>query len=193
MPIYEILFISVGLAADAFSVAIGDGLCMPKASIRRALTIALAFGVFQAIMPLIGSLAAYSFARYIEAYDHIIALGLLAFIGIRMISEGIKGMRSPEDCPARELSLGGLFVQAVGTSIDALMVGISFAALSMSTAQLGTSVLTIGVITFGLSLVGVLIGKRVGSRIGKRAEIIGGAILIVIGLKIFIEHMINNV
>jgi putative Mn2+ efflux pump MntP len=190
MAILEIIFIAIGLSADAFSVSVGNGISMPRARVRDSMRIAAAFGAFQAIMPLAGYYAGSVFAGYIKAYDHIIALALLGIIGGRMISEGIKSSRGrAEERPARELRFGALLIQAVATSIDALVVGVGFAAVGLEPAGLATAVIFIGVITFALSFAGVHAGKRFGALLGSRAEIAGGAILVAIGLKIFIEHV----
>jgi putative Mn2+ efflux pump MntP len=188
MAFIEIILIAVGLSADAFSVSIGNGMCMPKAGARNALAIAAAFGIFQALMPFIGWLAGGTFAGHIEAYDHIVALALLAFIGGKMIFEGIRAVRKGSTArPVRALNLGSLLLQAVATSIDALIVGVGFAAIGLPAAELFKAVILIGGITFALSFIGVWAGKRFGTLLGSRSEIIGGMILVAIGLKIFIE------
>ncbi|MDR1043375.1 MAG: manganese efflux pump MntP family protein [Clostridiales Family XIII bacterium] len=189
MVLIEIVLIAVGLSADAFSVSLGNGMCMPKASGRKALAVAAAFGGFQAAMPLAGYFASRSFTVYIEAYDHIVALALLAFIGGRMVIGGIKAARNKESVSdERDLGAGALLIQAVATSIDALIVGVGFAAVGLPVAELAKAVILIGSITFVLSFAGVQAGKRFGALLGSRAEIIGGLILIAIGVKLFAEH-----
>jgi putative Mn2+ efflux pump MntP len=154
------------------------------------LAVAVAFGAFQAAMPLAGYFAGSTFTGYIEAYDHLVALALLAFIGIRMILEGARSVL--KGAPTREpkdLSAGSLLVQAVATSIDALMVGVGFAAVGLPSSALAGAVILIGAITFALSFAGVYAGKRFGALLGSRAEIVGGLILVAIGIKIFIEDV----
>jgi putative Mn2+ efflux pump MntP len=193
---FELLLIAAGLSADAFAVSLGNGLAMPKFKIRQALAIAIAFGAFQAIMPIIGYSLGYMVADKIAAIDHIAALVLLGFIGGRMIFDGIKSLRQgrrrehEHDAPPRKaLSASGLMIQAIATSIDALIVGVSFAAIGLSWGGMLGAVLSIGVFTFALSFIGVALGKKFGSLLGSKAEIWGGAILFGIGIKIFIEHV----
>jgi putative Mn2+ efflux pump MntP len=192
LSIVEILLIGIGLSADALSVSIGNGLSMPTVRKRKAALIAFAFGFFQALMPLIGCLLGSMFAKYIRIYDHIIAWVLLGFIGGKMIYEGVKSLRADGDessgCSGRDIGPGALLIQAIATSIDALVVGVSFAAVGFTTGGLIVAVLMIGVTTFVISFAGVIAGKKLGSLLGKRAEIIGGLILIAIGVKIFISH-----
>jgi putative Mn2+ efflux pump MntP len=140
-------------------------------------------------MPLAGYFASRSFTVYIAAYDHIVALALLAFIGGRMVVTGVKSERGKEkERRAGDLSAGGLLMQAVATSIDALIVGVGFAAVGLPVAELAKAIVLIGSITFALSFVGVQAGKRFGALLGSQAEIIGGLILIAIGVKLFVEH-----
>jgi putative Mn2+ efflux pump MntP len=164
---------------------------MPKTSVRKALTIAAAFGVFQTAMPLAGYFAGRSFTGYITAYDHIVALALLAFIGGRMVIEGIKSptKNSKRDQSRGDLRAGALIMQAIATSIDALIVGVGLAAAGLPVDELIKAAILIGLITFGLSFIGVQAGRRFGTLLGSRAEIAGGLILIAIGLKIFIEDV----
>lgn len=185
-----LLFISVGLAMDAFAVSISNGICYYKAGTREALKTALVFGGFQAIMPLIGYFAGLRVKGIVESVDHWIALILLGFIGINMIVEGVKAVRADKTgnsladkpyCTNRDL-----FVQGVATSIDALIVGVSFA---MIDTNILVAVILIGLVTFAFCMLGVPIGKKFGSLIGKKAEIVGGLILIAIGVKIFLEHI----
>jgi putative Mn2+ efflux pump MntP len=165
---------------------------MPEVRKRKATLIAFAFGFFQALMPLIGCLLGSVFAGYIRAYDHIIALVLLGFIGGKMIYEGAKSLRASggegPDAQSRDIGLGTLLIQAIATSIDALIVGVGFAAVGFTMRGLITAVLIIGLTTFIISFTGVIAGKKLGSLLGKRAEIIGGVILIGIGVKVFVEH-----
>ena len=184
MSFWEILLLAVGVSMDAFAVSIGKGLAAKRASWREALTVGLWFGGFQALMPVIGYYLGISFADLVTRIDHWIAFGLLLFIGGNMIREALK---SEDDKPA-DSSFGfkTMLVLAVATSIDALALGISFAFLGTA---LWRAVLIIGLTTFAFSAVGLLIGKKVGTRFHSGAEILGGVILIAIGLKILFEHL----
>lgn len=186
MGFLELFLIGVGLSADAFSVSVCKGLNMRKLNMVHAYIIALFFGGFQAIMPLIGYLLGTSFSKYIEAFDHWIAFVLLAFIGGKMVIEAIREKDDEEDEKTDVLKMGELTVLAVATSIDALAVGITFAFLKVN---IFFSILIIGVTTFALSLGGVLLGNRFGAKYKNKAEIAGGVILILIGLKILLEHL----
>lgn len=183
----EILLIGIGLSMDAFAVAISKGLSMRKIDYKAGLLIAIFFGAFQAIMPLIGYYAAVNFEKYIVAVDHWIAFGLLSFIGIKAIVEAVKDIKNPEkEEQDFQLKIGELFILAIATSIDALAVGISFAFLSVS---IWKSIAIIGVTTLILSFIGVVIGNQFGAKLKAKAEIAGGIILILIGLKILFEHL----
>lgn len=186
MGIGEIIFIGVGLSADAFSVAVCKGLNMRKLNLKHGYIIALFFGVFQAVMPLIGYLLGTGFSSYIEAIDHWIAFVLLAFIGGKMTVEAIRDKGDDEEEKSDALNLGELTVMAVATSIDALAVGITFAFLDV---KIIPAAAIIGVTTFALSLAGVLIGNKFGAKYKNKAELAGGIILILIGLKILLEHL----
>ena len=205
MGFVELLFLAVGLSMDAFAVAVGAGLTMPKVNIKKALIIGLYFGLFQAAMPIIGYLVATLVADKINAYDHWIAFGLLCFLGGKMIISGLKKGGCPdrecpdEACVDRECPSGGradrteasvkpaqMLPLAIATSIDALAVGVSFAFLRVNVP---IAVLIIGITTFALSLVGVKIGNVFGMRFKSKAEIAGGIILVLIGLKILLEHL----
>ena len=183
MSFVELLLIAVGLSMDAFAVAVCRGLEMRRIDYRQALLIALFFGGFQALMPAVGYLLGAGFEHYISAFDHWIAFLLLAFIGGKMIWEAARG--GEEEQP-QELDLKMLLMMAVATSIDALAVGITFAFLRMDILP---SALTIGLTTFILSLIGVLVGNRFGARYKKKAEITGGVVLVLIGVKILLEHL----
>jgi putative Mn2+ efflux pump MntP len=182
----ELVMIAVGLSMDAFAVALCKGLCMKKLRYGHAAVIALFFGGFQMAMPLIGWLLGTQFAHYIMPLDHWVAFALLTFIGGKMIWEAVR--RKPEDvCEIDErLHLRELFVLAIATSIDALAVGITFAFLQ-SDILLSASV--IGAITFALSFGGVVIGHRFGIKLQSKAEIGGGIVLILIGVKILVDHL----
>lgn len=186
MGFLELFLIAVGLSADAFSVSVCKGLNMRKLNLKHAYLIALFFGVFQAVMPLIGYILGTGFSEYIERFDHWIAFVLLAFIGGKMVIEAIREKGGEEEEKTDALSMGELTVLAIATSIDALAVGITFAFLKVNILP---SVLLIGVTTFALSLGGVLLGNRFGAKYKTKAEAAGGVILIFIGLKILLEHL----
>ncbi len=172
---------------DAFAVAVSKGLSMRKINYKAALIIAVFFGVFQAGMPLIGYFAAIKFEKYITAVDHWIAFGLLLIIGGKAIFEAVKDLKEPkEETPDFKLKWGDLILLSFATSIDALAVGISFAFLNVN---IWKAVSIIGVTTLLLSFAGVLIGNRFGARFKAKAEIAGGIILILIGVKILLEHL----
>ena len=184
----EFLLLGVGLAMDAFAVSICKGLAMRKVNKKQAVIIALFFGGFQAIMPVIGWLLCKGFQTYIEAFDHWIAFALLAFIGMKMIIETLS--EKEEDIVVEKmdppLDMKEMFMLAIATSIDALAVGISLAALDRPIVESAT---IIGVVTFIISIVGVYIGNFFGNRYKKRAELAGGILLVLIGVKILCEHM----
>ena len=183
----ELVLIGVGLSMDAFAVALCKGLGMRRVNYAHAAVIALFFGVFQAVMPLIGWVLGTQFARYITSVDHWIAFALLGYIGGKMIWDALH--EAPETAPCAgegRLDLKELLMLAVATSIDALAVGITFAFLQVSILP---AVATIGLITFALSFAGVVVGNRFGTRFQKKAEIAGGVVLVLIGLKILLEHL----
>lgn len=187
MTFLEVLLIGIGLSMDAFAVALCKGLSMRKFNFKAGLVIALFFGFFQAFMPFIGWLVCKNFEKYITKFDHWIAFVLLAFIGVKMIVDSIKDMKKPDDVESEfKLKIGELFVLAIATSIDALAVGISFAFLSIN---IWSSIAIIGITTFILSLGGIVIGNKFGARFKTKAEIAGGIILVLIGLKILLEHL----
>ena len=188
MGIAELILLSVGLAMDAFAVSICKGLNTTKINYKHAGIIALFFGVFQAVMPLIGYGLGTRFAKYIESVDHWVAFGLLVFIGGQMILEAVKGEEEEDaDEGGDKLDIKQLFILAIATSIDALAVGITFALLDG--VSIWFSVAIIGAITFIISFVGVVIGNRFGNKYEKKAELAGGIILVLIGLKILLEHL----
>lgn len=192
MGIIELFLIAVGLSMDAFAVSIGNGLSMKKNQPKAALAIAFSFGLFQALMPTLGYFLGTAFEQIIREFDHYIALVFLGFIGGKMIYDGIKELRAKKKGEETEekgfkLSFGALMIQAVATSIDALIIGVSFAALP--NVNIWEAVSLIGITTFAISLIGVFFGKKFGQLLGSRAEIFGGIILVGIGLKVFIEHM----
>lgn len=184
----EFLLLGVGLAMDAFAVSICKGLAIRKVNKKQAVVIALFFGGFQAIMPIVGWFLCKGFQNYIEAFDHWIAFALLAFIGMKMIIETLS--EKEEDVVVEKmdppLDMKEMLMLAIATSIDALAVGISLAALDRPIVESAT---IIGVVTFIISIVGVYIGNFFGNRYKKRAELAGGIILVLIGVKILCEHM----
>lgn len=184
MSIVKLLFIALSLSMDAFAVSVCKGLNMKKINYKHALIIGGFFGVFQAGMPLIGWFVGKQFADLVTSVSHWIAFGLLAFIGVKMLVEAIQGDED-EEVPDG-LSYKELFVLAVATSIDALAVGVVFA---FEDVKIVPSVLIIGVTTFVLSVIGVVIGNRFGAKYNKRAEIAGGVILILLGFKILLEGL----
>ena len=180
------LLIAVGLSMDAFSVSICKGLTTKRFSWRMALTCGLWFGLFQVLMPIIGYFLGAQFQHLIESIDHWIAFGLLFLIGANMIREAVWGDKDDDIPENGSLSFKTMFLLAVATSIDALAVGVSFACIQV---KLWSSVLVIGITTFLFSVLGVKIGNVFGSKFEKSAEIAGGIILILIGLKILLEHL----
>ena len=184
----EFLLLGVGLAMDAFAVSICKGLAMRKVNKKQAVVIALFFGGFQAIMPIVGWFLCKGFQNYIEAFDHWIAFALLAFIGAKMIVETLS--EKEEDVVVEKMDpplyMKEMLMLAIATSVDALAVGISLAALDRPIVESAT---IIGVVTFIISIVGVYIGNFFGNRYKKRAELAGGIILVLIGVKILCEHM----
>ena len=178
----SILLIAVGLAMDAFAVSICKGMAVKRASFRTMLVMGIWFGVFQAVMPVIGYLLGSSLYDLISEYDHWIAFILLFLIGFNMIREALTDEDEGID---DDLGMKTMFVLAVATSIEALAVGIS---LAMTGDGIAVPAVVIGVVTMLLSMIGVQVGSRFGDRYGSRAEILGGAILILIGVKIVLEH-----
>ena len=185
MSLIELFLIAVGLSMDAFAVAVCKGLGMEKVNKRDALLLGAFFGGFQALMPLTGYLLGSQFASYIERFDHWIAFVLLAFIGGNMVKES-REQEEEEAENCENISYRELLTLAVATSIDALAVGVSFAFLHVS---IGPAVTFIGCTTFVLTLAGVWVGNLFGSRYKSRAELTGGIILILIGVKILLEHL----
>ena len=187
MTLLEILLIGIGLSMDAFAVAICKGLAMPdKVDRKGALLIALYFGVFQAVMPALGWLLGSQFARYVTQMAPWIAFVLLAWIGGSMIRESLS-KEEKEKAEMGAVSHKELLVLAVATSIDALAVGVTFSMLELA-VSIGAAVALIGCTTFVISLGGVYVGNVFGARYKGKAEFVGGAILILIGVKILLEH-----
>ncbi len=175
---------------DAFSVAICKGLALRRAPMGRCAIVGLWFGGFQALMPIIGYFAGVHFRGAIESVDHWIAFALLSLIGINMIREALGKEEDSEECDNCEenpLAARKMVPMAIATSIDALAVGVTFAFLAV---DIWSSALAIGITTFALSVVGVKVGNIFGARYKSRAELAGGIILILIGLKILLEHLL---
>ena len=184
----ELFLLGVGLSMDAFAVSVCKGLGMRKLNKKQAVIIGLYFGGFQALMPLIGWLLGSQFQKYITSIDHWIAFILLGFIGGKMIIEAVREWNEEETVEVMDAPIDhkNMFVLAVATSIDALAVGITFAFLNVSIME---ACLIIGCTTFVLSVIGVVVGNFFGTRYKRKAEIAGGVILILIGLKILLEHL----
>ena len=183
MDIIQLLILAVSLSMDAFAVAICKGLAFGRIRLRQALVVGLYFGVFQAAMPTIGYFLGMGFRQYIESFDHWIAFGLLAFLGVRMIIEAVRG---GEEAVSSSLDIRVKTLLAIATSIDALAAGIS---LSVLDASIGTAALFIGIITFSLSVAAVYIGGYIGAKFKKPAELAGGAALVLLGIKVLIDHL----
>ena len=184
MDILELLLIAAGLSMDAFAVSICKGLSVQRLKPRHYLLTGAWFGGFQALMPSIGFLLGSAFDQYISAFDHWIAFVLLAFIGGNMVRESLSG---DEECHDDSFGLRTMFLLAVATSIDALAVGVTFALLP--DVHILSAVTLIGLITFLLSAMGLKVGNVFGLRYKARAELAGGVILILMGLKILLEHL----
>ncbi|MDR2530494.1 MAG: manganese efflux pump MntP family protein [Oscillospiraceae bacterium] len=184
MKLLELLILSVGLSMDAFAMAVCKGFALRKASMKSAVIVGLYFGVSQALMPTIGYLLASAFADVIKAVDHWIAVVLLSIIGIHMIYEGI---RNCEDASNSSLAFMVMLPLAIASSIDAMAAGVSIVMLEFWIVPVA---LTIGATTFAFSAAGVYLGARFGSRLGSKAEIIGGVILVGLGCKILLEHLL---
>lgn len=184
MDLLSLIFTGIGLAMDASAVSIAKGMSLPNEKIKNyALKLGLAFGIFQGLMPLIGYLAGSTFSGYIQSVDHWVAFILLALIGLNMIKESREKKENEE---VSDLPLKVILLLAIATSIDALAIGVSFAFLKVNIV-LACSI--IAIVTFILSFICVMVGKRLGSLFQKYAEIFGGIILMMIGAKILIEHL----
>lgn len=177
------IFLALGLAMDAFAVSMTNGMCCRIHPAKNALSSGLAFGAFQGLMPLIGYFAGNAFSDVVSSVDHWVALALLGFLGGRMIHEALNEQEQPVG--NKPFALKTLLVQAVATSIDALAVGVT---LGVMQVDIQTAVSIIALITFAFSFSGVLIGRSLGALLGTKAELLGGVILVLIGLRIFLEH-----
>ncbi|MCF6365647.1 MAG: manganese efflux pump MntP family protein [Bacteroidales bacterium] len=183
MDFISIIIIAIGLSADSFAVSVSNGISKNMLKFKHIFLIAVLFAFFQAGMPLIGWFAGNGFSEYIKTTDHWIAFVLLSFIGIKMIYESYKSKENQEKSGFNFLTITA---QAIATSIDALIIGISFAFIDVS---IYSAILIIGISTFIFSLVGFGFGKKYGKKVSKHAELIGGIILILLGIKILIEHL----
>jgi manganese efflux pump family protein len=185
MSLFLILGLSLGLAMDAFAVATAASVSLGGVSGRQVFRFAFHFGLFQAMMPILGWLAGRSVASYISSWDHWLAFGLLVGIGGKAIVQAIRadGEEAKAGDPTRGVSL---VLLSVATSVDALAVGLSFAVVRVN---IWVPAAVIGLITAGLTSLGMLIGSRLGSRFGKRMEIVGGVVLVGIGVKILLSHL----
>lgn len=183
MGIFEIVLIGLGLAMDAFAVSICKGLSMKKMNWKNAIIIALYFGIFQALMPIIGYWLGTTFSSLVENVDHWIAFILLVIIGGNMIKDSFD-----DECEKRneKIDFKTMIILAIATSIDALAVGVTFAFFK---TNIVLAVSIIGIITFILSLIGVKIGNHFGDKFQNKAELTGGIILIIMGIKILLEHL----
>ena len=183
MSIIEILLIAIGLAMDAFAVSICKGLSMKKMSWKKALIVGSYFGIFQALMPIIGYFLGSTFEDLVTHIDHWIAFCLLVFIGVNMLKEAFA--KDSENCND-DVDFKTMFILAIATSIDALAVGITFAFLEVN---IWISATMIGLVTFVTSIIGVKIGNKFGDKYERKAETVGGLILIFMGIKILLEHL----
>lgn len=185
---FTLLLMGAGLSMDAFAVSICKGLSMRKVNKKQCLVIGLFFGGFQALMPFIGWVLGSQFEQYITSIDHWIAFILLGFIGGKMVVEAIREKDEAVEVGKMDppLDLKEMFILAIATSIDALAVGITFAFLQVPIVE---AVSIIGITTFVISVIGVYVGNFFGNRYKKKAELAGGMILILIGVKILLEHL----
>lgn len=191
MNLLELIIIAIGLSMDAFAISVCKGLSMRKLYLKNAIIVGLYFGIFQGGMPLIGYILGVQFQDKISAFDHWIAFILLGIIGFKMIKEALEEEPSHEiavDNLSEELSFKNMIVLAIATSIDALAVGVTFAFLKVDIIP---AVSFIGIITFAFSMVGVKIGNIFGTKYKSKAELAGGIILILMGAKILIEHLLG--
>ena len=184
----ELLLMGVGLAMDAFAVSVCKGLSMKKLNKKQAVVIGLYFGGFQALMPLVGWVLGSQFQQYITNIDHWIAFVLLGFIGGKMMIEAVKEWNEEDIVEVKDQPLDhkNMFMLAIATSIDALAVGITFAFLETPIIE---AITIIGITTMIISIIGVVVGNFFGGKYKHKAELVGGVILILLGLKILIEHL----
>lgn len=187
MTTLEIWLTALALAMDSFTVAIASGLTLQRIELRHFLTIAFFFGLFQALMPLMGWAGSVHFYHFIEQYDHWIAFAILVFLGVKMIRDGIKNDEEHSFDPTR---LGTVLILSVGVSIDALAVGISFTCIGMeSLTSITYPLIAIGITSFAMALAGCFIGSLIGGKLKFPVEPLGGIVLIILGIKILCEHL----
>ena len=195
MRLFEVFFIGIGLSMDAFAVSVCRGLATPKPTAKQYLAVALWFGGFQALMPVLGYLLGLEFGRRIDGVDHILACLILSLIGFSMIREGLShgagqtGSGAAKTAPVEKSGALSLFLLAVATSIDAFAVGISFGV--MGNVKIAKAAALIGVTTAALSTAGLKIGSLFGARSKNKAELVGGVLLVLIGVKILIEGFLK--
>ena len=182
MDLIELLGISIGLSMDAFAVSVSKGLSMKKIIIKKALLIALYFGFFHFIFPIVGYYLGSAFSAIIQKVDHWVAFILLSAIGIKMIADSFDSKEKVDD----KVDIKTMLLLGLATSVDVLTVGITFAFLKVN---IFISSLIIGIVVFIISFMGVIIGNKFGDKLNNKAEILGGTILILIGLKILLEHL----
>jgi manganese efflux pump family protein len=188
MDLIVLIGIAVGLSMDALAVSVANGVMIKKLHVRHAFRIAFSFGFFQAIMPLIGWAAGITFSTYIKSIDHWVAFGLLVVVGGRMIWESISSSKKDE-AAKNCLHFPTLLILSIATSIDALAVGVSFAFLDIT---IWFPILVIGLITFVICFIGVILGNKLGPFFGNKLGIIGGLVLIGIGIEILVEHLLSK-
>ena len=188
MIILELVLIGISLSMDAFAISICKGLEMRSSRLKTAIIVGLFFGIAQAVMPLLGYYLGTAFASLITNYDHWVAFGLLVLIGGKMIYDGFHDKDSnPTGVACKDkLDYKQLFIMAIATSIDALAVGIS---LAFDQTNIWLAISIIGVVTFIICVVGVLLGQKIGSKFQNKAQIVGGIVLCLVGLKILLEHL----
>ncbi len=189
MDFLSIIIIGIGLAMDCFAVSISKGMCLKKLKWKKVLRMAFLFGLFQALMPLIGYFGGMTFAKFISSFDHWIAFGLLGIIGGKMFIEGLKPIDPHCDITPNPFKWKTLFTLAIATSIDAMATGIVFVPFP---EKIWFAIFNIGIISFIFTIIGVHIGVHFKKRMKFNVEILGGIILIGIGLKILIEHLQNT-
>lgn len=190
MELLTLFLIALGLSMDALAVSVSNGICSRNSSGWISLKSAIVFGVFQAAMPIGGFFAGRTFSEAISSLDHWIALILLSIIGGKMIITSVIELRHPENCRVRNrITWSTLIVQGIATSIDAFTIGISFALLQVNIVEASAF---IGIVTFACCLPGGVLGRKFGSLIEQRAEIVGGVILIAMGVKIFLDHILGG-
>lgn len=186
MSLIEIFLYGIGLSMDAFAVSVCKGLAMKKTTLGKCSIVGLWFGSFQALMPFLGFLVGSLFSKYIERYDHWIAFALLVLIGFNMIKESFD--KSEEEGTSGSLSFKVMLMMAIATSIDALAVGVAFS-FEISFTRMLLAILIIGITTFVISAVGTKVGNLFGARYKSKAELAGGVILILLGLKILLQDL----